>query len=78
MTILTKQQERVLKVLERIIESVRNDDDEAGMWAHELEATLDNLYGQDAFGSEGQCDPRGDMRDEAGWSVLSRVEGVDE
>ena len=28
-----------------------------------LNAKLDELLGDDAFGTEGQCDPRGDHRD---------------
>lgn len=28
-----------------------------------LNAKLDELLGMDAFGTEGQCDPRGDHRD---------------
>lgn len=32
------------------------------IWAYELNQFLDNQLDQDAFGTEGQCDPRGDHR----------------
>jgi hypothetical protein len=75
MTELTLQQQRVLKVLDRIGAEVRNDDDSAYCWSEELEVLLNELGQNDFFGTERQCDPRGDQRDEA-WT-MKRVQGVD-
>lgn len=32
-------------------------------WVNELNKLLNNLLSEDFFGTEGQCDPRGDQRD---------------
>lgn len=74
---LTVDQRRVLKVLERITEQVRTSADDAEVYGIDLEAMLDRLIENDFFGTEGQNDPRGDVRDGA-WSLYSRVQGVDE
>ena len=37
--------------------------DERAAWAFWLDTQLDNLLGEDVFGTEGQLDPRGDHRD---------------
>lgn len=39
------------------------DYDALKQWAIDLNAFLDGLLHQDAFGTEGQLDPRGDHRD---------------
>lgn len=72
---LTATQKRVAKVLERMREAALDSDDDAQMFAELLEAGLTELHGEDAFGSEGQCDPRGDFRDGT-WS-MSHVQGLD-
>lgn len=71
----TKQQERVAKVLDNIRALVMEDDDNAAMFAEMLENNLDELNVEDAFGSEGQSDPRGDFRN-GEWS-MTKVEGID-
>ena len=71
----TKTQQRVAKVLERLTEMVQNDADDAAMLADSLEVMLDDIHGGDGFGTEGQCDPRGDFR-EGRWS-MQNVAGVD-
>ncbi len=69
------EQKRVVKVLERMIDLVKDDEDYAQMFAEELDITLDYFLGCDSFGTEGQQDPRGDARDGA-FSML-HVQGVD-
>jgi len=68
-------QQRVALVLERIIKNVTEDENDAEMYSDSLEFELNELLGQDAFGSEGQRDPRGDHRDDQ--YSMDRVEGVD-
>lgn len=75
MTELTEQQQRVLKVLERISDQVKADEDDSQMFSLYLEVMLDEMTQNDAFGTEGQCDPRGDQRDER-WA-MGHVQGVD-
>lgn len=72
----TDEQKRVLVVLDRIRQQVEDDPDNAIMYAEILEEGLDLLLGEDAFGTEGQCDPRGDMRDDK-YSMFTNIDGVD-
>lgn len=76
---MNKQQERLLIVLSRIKESIEDGDVNAEInakvYSEEFESMLTNLKNDDFFGSEGQCDPRGDMRN--GYFSMSKVEGVD-
>lgn len=78
---MTKNQARVLKVLERMREQVAQDKEMAAMYADALEGMLGDISCEDGFGTEGQCDPRGDQRtaDDNGWAVwtMGNVEGVD-
>lgn len=76
LTMTTKQQERVVKVLENMKALAQGDDDDAAMLAEALEEVLNELSGEDAFGTEAQNDPRGDFRDGV-WS-MTRVQGVDD
>lgn len=71
----TKVQQRVVKVLERMIAMAKDSKDDAEMFADELEPMLTEVHGNDGFGTEGQCDPRGDFRN-GRWS-MKKVEGVD-
>jgi hypothetical protein len=71
----TKQQERVAKVLDNMKAMALDDDDVAGMFSEGLEFYLNDLHRDDAFGSEGQCDPRGDFRN-GDWG-MGKVEGID-
>lgn len=71
---MNKQQKRTIKVLERMIELCKNDESDAEMFADVLQPMLHGLHREDAFGTEGQCDPRGDFRD-GNWS-MTKVQGV--
>lgn len=71
----TKQQERVAKVLDNMKAMALEDEDNAAMFSEDLELYLNELNGEDAFGTEGQSDPRGDFRN-GKWS-MDCVEGVD-
>lgn len=54
------------KFVNHVAKEVRdNDIDEKGLneLAVEFNEWMDNLLGQDYFGTEGQLDPRGDHRD---------------
>jgi len=75
MSELTLEQQRVMLVLRRISKAVEDSADDAAAYAGALDAVLDELQGEDFFGTEGQCDPRGDFRDDE-WSMY-RVQGVD-
>lgn len=72
---LTKKQKRVVKVLENMIQMAKDNTDDAEMFADMLENALTDVHGMDGFGTEGQCDPRGDFRD-GRWS-MSKVQGID-
>lgn len=76
MTELTLTQQRILKVLDRIAKQVQQDDNDAEMWSLEFESLFDELRSQDAFGTEGQCDPRGDQR--SGTWAMDYVQGIDD
>jgi len=70
------EKERLLKVLNNMIHLVEEDyNGYAGGFSDILEEGLDTLLENDYFGTEGQCDPRGDHRD--GDYSMEYVEGVD-
>ena len=73
---MTKTQQRLAVVLDRIKAMSATSEDDAEMFSGCLNEMLDDLQDADAFGTEGQYDPRGDQRD--GWWSMHRVEGVDE
>ena len=50
----------VVRKLADLIESEPRD--QLSMWARDINQFLDGLADQDAFGTEGQLDPRGDQR----------------
>ena len=53
----------LMAVMERLTEYARETQDEARQaFCNDLNLFLDELAEQDAFGTEGQCDPRGDQR----------------
>lgn len=65
---------RIIEVLRRITSTVeelddREDRDELECWASDIDCMLDEMLGNDFFGTEGQSDPRGDRRDDE-WSVM--------
>ena len=71
----TETQKRVAKVLARMAAMATSDEDDAEMLSETLEAGLNDLASGDGFGTERQCDPRGDGRN-GDWS-MTRVEGID-
>lgn len=73
---LTKQQKRNELVLQRLIAFSNDDKNGAKHLAEYLDVMLDDLCMDDFFGTETQCDPRGDGR-EGPWSTVKRVEGID-
>lgn len=64
----------LLKVFPKIIDLVKEDEFFAEELAEVLETFLDSIAAQDGFGTERQCDPRGDFRDRE-WSLLDEVQG---
>lgn len=67
---------RVALVCDRIKALALASNDDASMLSDALDAMLDELHYQDAFGTEGQSDPRGDFRI-AVWSMYS-IQGIDD
>lgn len=72
---MNKQQLRVTTVLERMTGMAKEDEEYAEMFAIGLEDMLGNIASNDGFGSEMQCDPRGDGRDD-NYSI-DYVQGID-
>lgn len=54
--------ETTAMVLRRIADQCEKDPDDAQVYCEEVTRMLDGLMTEDFFGSEGQCDPRGDHR----------------
>jgi len=71
-----RKQQRLETVLARIKDMAAKDSDDRSMFIDALELMLNDLQSQDAFGTESQCDPRGDGRNGI-WS-MKRIEGIDE
>lgn len=71
----TRTQQRVALVLTRMLAQVAASANYAEAYSPHLEEMLDELHGDDGFGTEGQCDPRGDYRN--GQWFMERVEGID-
>lgn len=72
---LSKDQNRTLLVLKRIMKQVEDDEDYAESYSDFLDHMLDDMQGYDVFGTECQDDPRGDFRDGA-WE-MRKVQGID-
>lgn len=49
-------------VLSKIADRIESNGDEERVWCLELNELMDALLADDFFGTEGQCDPRGDHR----------------
>lgn len=64
---------RLAKTLSRIMEASKEDEDLVDLYADSLDNMLDELRFNDQFGSEGQCDPRGDFRN-GEWSIENQIE----
>ncbi len=71
---MNKSQLRAITVLKRMIEMVESDE-YLYIFEEDLDDILDRHRERDAFGTEGQNDPRGDFRN-GEWSMWN-VEGVD-
>lgn len=74
---LTEQQDRVITVLQRMIDLVSNDEDYAEMMIDPIDDLLEEIAMNDGFGTERQMDPRGDGRDSDEWSMY-HIQGYDE
>lgn len=68
--------ERCLLILERISEQIASGDIDADCFMNDLDYMLNQIHCMDGFGTEGQCDPRGDFRN-GNWT-MERLEGIDE
>jgi hypothetical protein len=73
---MIKTQKRVGKVLRKMEQLAKDDEFFAELFSDELERSLTVLKDNEHFGSEGQCDPRGDGRD--GEFSMHHVQGVDD
>lgn len=69
------QKQRVVLVLQRLAALANEDEDFAESLSDDLTVMLDDIHGQDGFGTEGQSDPRGDFRD--GQWRMDRVQSLD-
>lgn len=70
---MSKVQTNVVTVLKRMASIAEQSADDAEMFADGLEQMLDDIHSNDGFGTEGQCDPRGDFRN-GKWSLYKKVE----
>ena len=70
---MTKLQENLILVYTRLIELVKEDEGLAEHLAYNLEIDLDEVSMDDGFGTERQCDPRGDMRIKE-WSLTGEIQ----
>jgi len=68
-------QQRVCRVIERMRATALEDENNAEGWAHIMEDMLNEMKNEDAFGSEGENDPRGDFR-KGDWG-MGHIEGLD-
>lgn len=71
---LTKFQKNCITVLNRLAKMCEEDSDFADALSSDIDAMLDEIHGNDGFGTEGQSDPRGDFRN-GQWS-MHRVEPI--
>ena len=73
----TLNQRRVTTVLKRMLEEATDDVTFADWLVEErlLDHLLTEYHSMDGFGTEGQCDPRGDFR--LGQWAMDFVQGVD-
>ena len=61
---MTANQYYVINILAGLNRLVPEDEANADVLREELDNMLDTLRADDFFGTEGQCDPRGDGREE--------------
>lgn len=67
-------EKNVSKVLERLSQLVLSDLDLAIEIGEAIDPTINDWHMNDGFGTEGQCDPRGDFRKHNDWCIWGRVE----
>lgn len=65
---MKKLQKNCVIVLNRLAKMCEDDEDFAESLHSDLETMLNDIHGQDGFGTEGQNDPRGDFRN-GRWSM---------
>jgi hypothetical protein len=68
MSTQTKAQKNCIIVLNRLAKACEEDADFANAFKDDLEGVLNGIHSDDGFGTEGQCDPRGDFRN-GYWSM---------
>jgi hypothetical protein len=81
----TDEEKKVLRVhlvLTRLADLVKNPKDDmaqaiAGDLIDPLEEMIQAIHSDDGFGTEGECDPRGDFRD-GSWNMWNHIQGVDD
>ena len=73
---MNNTQIRVSTVLRRMADEVERDEGFGDFLIAELEQLLNEYQYMDGFGTEAQCDPRGDFR-EGIWG-MDNVEGIDD
>lgn len=66
-------QKNLITVLDRLKGMVEADEDLAWLICDDLEVVFDQIAMDDGFGTERQCDPRGDFRD-GEWSLWTKVQ----
>ena len=64
----------IVTVIQRLSLMVQEDEYLADLLVEHLDPFLDSLASDDYFGTERQCDPRGDMRVKE-WSLFTEVQG---
>lgn len=69
-----KQIDNVRRVLENMIHLCEVDDDYVDIFSECLERMLNDIMQNDGFGTEAECDPRGDWR--SGRWGMWKVQGV--
>lgn len=72
---MSMKKTRVKAVLMNMINMCDQDEMYAEDFSFGLEELLNEMQSNDAFGTEGQCDPRGDFRD-GHWS-MDQVQAID-
>lgn len=70
---MRKSQKNLLKILPRLQAMIEQDGYFADLLVEDLDPWLDELSSYDFFGTERQCDPRGDFRD-GDWSLFDKVQ----
>jgi len=60
-------------VMERMIKMAEEEEHYLEYFVEDINNMLDSQNEDDMFGTEGQCDPRGDFRD-GEWSMLTKIQ----